>query len=472
MNTTRALAAAVILVTLCQAPATAAAREGTLSWGDCPGGDGGTGMRCATLRVPVDWSKPGGRTIELKLGRLAATGSRPAEGTVLANFGAGAPGIAYLRDVPGVSAAFTRLRQSMDIVTWDPRGYTNGYSTHLPCEIKKKTLPEPPEDQAGFDMIAAGNRADAAPCHDPDPELFDSIGSVTHARDMEAIRRALGESRLNLFMGSYGGVFGQAYARLFPKRIRTMVVDGTGNMTDLEEEDEARARDSERRLRRFLAWCEDEPSCVLRGKDVPRLWQDLVARADRVPLQPGGFDGVKLQDYLGQALISQSAGPERWPAIAEATAEAIAAAARGDASKFAPLGTLVGTNPDVIACQDMPRPASYAALTAFMKRLRAVAPNTGTGGTTAVGRLRCLGYPSPVTFPSGPLPKTVPPLLGVGTWADYPATERVVRQVRGSATIYHDGPGHEIYLSGNACVTRKVNAYLVDKILPAPGTKC
>lgn len=293
MNITRALAAAITLVAVCQSPATATAREGALSWGDCPGGGGAMGMRCVTLRVPVDWSKPGGRTIELKLGRLAATGSRPARGTVLANFGAGAPGIAYLRDVPGVSTAFTQLRQSMDIVTWDPRGYTNGYSTHLPCQIKSKTDPELPDDQAGFDRIAAGNRADAAPCHDPDPQLFDSIGSVTHARDMEAIRRALGESKINLFMGSYGGTFGQAYAHLFPKRIRTMVLDGTGNMSDPEKENAARARDSERRLRRFIAWCADEPSCVLRGKDVPRLWQDLVAQADRVPLQPGGFDGVQ-----------------------------------------------------------------------------------------------------------------------------------------------------------------------------------
>ncbi|MFB9626216.1 alpha/beta fold hydrolase [Nonomuraea helvata] len=465
MNITRALAAAVTLVAFCQSAATAAAREGTLSWADCPGGGGAMGMRCATMRVPVDWSKPGGRTIELKLGLLAATGSRPAKGTVLANFGAGAPGIAYLRDVPGVSTAFTQLRQSMDIVTWDPRGYTNGYSTPLPCQIKSKTDPELPDDQAGFDRIAAGNRADAAPCHDPDPQLFDSIGSVTHARDMEAIRRALSESKINLFMGSYGGTFGQAYAHLFPKRIRTMVLDGTGNMSDPEKENAARARDSERRLRRFIAWCADEPSCVLRGKDVPRLWQDLVAQADRAPLQPGGFDGVKLQDYLGQALISQ--GPERWPAIAEA----IAAAGRGDASKFAAFPALGGPSPDVIACQDMPRPANYAALKAVMKRLRAVAPNTGTGGTT-VTRLRCLGYPSPVTFPTGPLPETVPPLLGAGTWVDFPGTERVVRQVRGSRTIYHDGPGHEIYLSGNACVTEKVNAYFVDRILPAPGTEC
>src|SRR5689334_19734737 len=83
MNITRALAPAITLVAVCQSPATATAREGALSWGDCPGGGGAMGMRCTTLRVPVDWSKPGGRTIELRLGRLAATGSRPARGTVL-----------------------------------------------------------------------------------------------------------------------------------------------------------------------------------------------------------------------------------------------------------------------------------------------------------------------------------------------------------------------------------------------------
>ncbi|MEU6788329.1 hypothetical protein ABZ912_54845 [Nonomuraea angiospora] len=81
MNITRALAVAVTLVALCQSPATAALREGTLSWEDCPGGDSTTGMRCATLRVRVDWSKPGGRTIELKLGRLAKSWPRNGPGS-------------------------------------------------------------------------------------------------------------------------------------------------------------------------------------------------------------------------------------------------------------------------------------------------------------------------------------------------------------------------------------------------------
>ncbi len=459
-----------LLATL--APQQASARS-TLGWGPCPDGDGGLGMECAALRVPVDWSRPGGRKITLMLGRLAA--DRQGNGAVLVNFGAGAPGIMALRD--HFSGSFTDLRHDMDIVTWDPRGYTNGLSTPLPCQIRSRPDPPLPRDQAGFDEIAARNRAVADECRDPDPALFDSIGSATHARDMEAIRKALGGSRLNFYMGSYGGAFGQAYARLFPHGIRTMVLDGTGNMTHPEREHLARARDSEQRMRRFVTWCASESSCVLRGRDIPRLWQAVVARANRTPLETsrGPLDGYTLQERLAAALLwagpQPTPGPAGWLTDWPRIAEAIADADRGDGSGFAAVPGLAGPAPDIVACQDMPRHKNYAALAATLATLRRLVPNTGTGGTTA-GRLGCLGYPTPVTFPGGPLPQDVPPLLGVGTWGDFPATNRVIEQVRGSVSIYHDGPGHELYISGNACVTRHVNTYFLSRALPESGTRC
>jgi pimeloyl-ACP methyl ester carboxylesterase len=464
---TAALLGPVVLAAVVAVPAPAGTGPG-LAWGPCPGGAGTVGIECASLSVPVDWAKPAGRKITLMLGRLAYDGPRQASGSVLANFGAGAPGISFLRDILGPEP-FARLRHEMNIVTWDPRGYTNGLSTHLPCEIRHRVEPALPRNQAEFDQIAADNRSIAETCRDRDPELFDSVGTATHAKDMEAIRRALGESKVNLYMGSYGGAFGQAYARLYPHRIRTMVLDGVGNMTDIRREDIARARDGEVRMRRFVDWCASTSSCALHGVDVPRLWQGLVARADRSPVQaPDGtvYDGVALQIRAVGYLSRGGPGLDLWFRFAQAIADAD----RGDVSGFAAVPPLGGPSPDIIACQDFPRHANHAAMASTIDLLRRIAPNTGAAGTTAI-RLACLGYPTPVTFPSGPVPAGVPPLLGVEAWED-PGTSRAVQQVRGSVTIYHDGLGHELYIQNNACVIGHVNRYFTTKALPPTGTEC
>ncbi|GAA3307946.1 alpha/beta fold hydrolase [Nonomuraea dietziae] len=52
------------------------------------------------------------------------------------------------------------------------------------------------------------------------------MDSASVARDMEAIRVALGEEKLSFIANSYGGRPGIDYSRLFPGRVRAMVFDG------------------------------------------------------------------------------------------------------------------------------------------------------------------------------------------------------------------------------------------------------
>lgn len=296
----------------------------------------------------------------------------------------------FLRD--HYSAAFAELRHDLDIVTWDPRGG----STQLPCEIRSAVDPALPTDQDGFEAIAARVRAAADPCRNPDPALFDSIGSATHARDMDAIRRALSEERINLYMASYGGAFGQAYARLFPRRLRTMVLDGVGNQTDRHRENLALAADAQGRMARFVEWCVGEPACALHGRDVTGMWRSIVAGADREPLVAAdgrSFDGRTLQMVLGSFLMWITSGQGDRAALATA----IAAAEHGDAGGFAKLPAASSPSPDIIACPDFPRFATYAEFAAAVEELRTVAPDTGIAGTP-VGRLGCVGSPAPVTY--------------------------------------------------------------------------
>ncbi|MEU4834825.1 alpha/beta fold hydrolase [Streptosporangium sp. NPDC023615] len=445
-------------------PGAQARQAEPLDWSPCPKDT--IGMECADLRVPVDWSKPDGRRITLKLGRLKATGV--SEGSALVAYGGpGGPGIAITRSVDQWSG----LRRRMDVVTWDTRGYGEqfgGLSTGLPCTWTRVPLPEFPRDDAGFGRLSDTNRGYAEACRNKDPEFFANMSSADNARDMEAIRKALGSAGLNYYGASYAGFYGQDYARLFPGKVRTMVLDGTWNHStaDWGAEMEKMARSNDRALRRFFDWCATKGGC----RDLRARWRGLVAGADRrpIPVKRAGiaYDGRDLRAF---AISAARDGDAAWPELARDIRGALA----GDASGFLPErgGRYPDLSTGVTECLDWPRPANRAELDATIARLRRAAPDAGTANTLATGTLGCIGWPVPVTNPPAPLPKGLPPLLGAGAWDESDAVQRVVAQVPGSTVVRHEGPGHTLYMN-NVCARGHIDRYLTDRVLPAAGTTC
>ncbi|HEY3561869.1 MAG TPA: alpha/beta fold hydrolase [Kribbella sp.] len=438
----------------------------TLTWTECPGGPGAVGIECATLKVPVDWDRPEGRKITLMVGRLPATGPRP-QGSVEVNLG-GPMGINIdlLRSYGGAEA-FTELRKRMDIITWDLRGGPNaaGMSTNLPCEWTGVRMPRTPVNQAEFDKLAATNRASATRCQAKDPELFANMDSASHARDLDAIRQALGQSKLNFYGASYGGFIGQAYANLFPQHVRSLALDGTWSHStgDWDRELPLLARDIQTFLTRFFDWCPGQAHCAA-------LWQQVVARAQRSPLPAGTttYDGNEVR-WMGLRLARR--GEASYPKLLEALRKAD----QGDASGFIPdppNAPYPSTpSPGVVECTDWPHPTSLRQLQRQGRRMEAAAPYTGTAGTIQQAMLSCVGWPVPVQNKPAALPKGLPPLLMAGNWSEYDTGLRVVDQVPGSGSIYHDGPGHTLYQS-NECARAKIDAYLSDLVVPAHGTRC
>jgi pimeloyl-ACP methyl ester carboxylesterase len=472
----RLLAAVVVLLGI-GVPAGAA--PAALVWGDCPGGGGRDGMECARLQVPLDWSKPTGRRVTLMLGRLAA--QQPSAGTVLVNYGGpGAPGVEYTRDrLFTGQQPFAALRQRMDVVTWDPRGYP-GWSTpalDFSClaSVTGRGMPDLPRDPAGFAALAAGNAAAAEACRRQDPELFDHLDTASNVRDMEAIRRALRLPALHLYMGSYGSVYGESYASRYPRRVRGMVIDGgADHATPFDRAQDAMARDNGARMDRFADWCAAEAACPLHGRDVRQAWRALAAAADRAPVPAAGtgatFDGWTMREVATGWLVH--GGADSWTRFAGA----VVTAEGGDATGFvsSPQLPYPSMSYPVSECHEWPHPAGHADLAAAVRRLDAIDPDLGAAGTMVPDVLACVGWPATdaLTDPPRALPAGLPPLLGVGAWGDFPATERVVSRVPGSSTIYHDGTGHELYVTGNACVIGYVDEYFLTGSLPAPRTPC
>ncbi len=438
----------ILALTAATVPLTPAAQP-ALDWGPC--GNGPDHMECASLTVPLDWQHPDGRKVTLGLGRLKST--EQSQGTVLVNYGGpGAPGTVVMggRVLSPGTQPFEQLRQHMDIVTWDPRGYGLGGNSTPAMDwscltsLPHKGMPTPPTSPAGFAQLAASDAAVANACRAQDPALFDHMDSLTNAHDMEAIRQALDQSQLNLYMGSYGGVYGQTYADLYPDRVRTMVIDGSGDHSgDFDRAQDAIAHDNVVRLQRFSTWCAADTTCALHGQDVPKIvavalddWSSKVAMSGR--------------------LIRGDRGD--WPQLAVDLAKA----QHGDKSAF----TNPGMGYPVSECREWPAPHSFAELKATTARLAHIDPVLGAAGTMIAFTLACVNWPGGVDNPPRPLPHGLPPLLAVGTWDDFPATDRVVSRVPGSGSIYHDGNGHELYATGNACVIPLVDKYFLSGMPP------
>ena len=99
-----------------------------------------------------------------------------------------------------------------------------------------------------------------------------------------------------------------------------MVVDGTGDHGgDFERAQYALAADNVVRWQRFTSWCVENTSCALYGQNVAKLWQGIVAKANREPLRvtaDATFDGSTVQE-VGAGRLLRAGGPADWAAFAQ-----------------------------------------------------------------------------------------------------------------------------------------------------------
>ncbi len=234
-------AAAVAAMTVALIPVPGAAIAGAsaravpvprIIWQACPAGSPPAqagGFTCATARVPLDYQDPAGRHIKLVLVRHAATG--PARrGVIFINPG-GPGGVGTFQIPAWIGFMPPVLRRDYDIVSWDPRGV--GDSTAVQCfpSAAAETaflgnyadFPATTSRQASFirrwaafgKICAARNRT-----------LLQHVSTADTARDLDLLRRALGQQKLNYIGLSYGTYLGATYANLFPRHAGRMVLDG------------------------------------------------------------------------------------------------------------------------------------------------------------------------------------------------------------------------------------------------------
>jgi pimeloyl-ACP methyl ester carboxylesterase len=297
------------------------AGQSPLQWGPCPPsgyGENPADKECANVSVPLDYSDPGGRTIDVAISRRPATSREKRRGTLL--LAAGGPGNGGL-DLPDRAEQYmpASVREHFDLVGFDPRG--TRHSTPLTCGLSLAQIPLqrviPWPDPRGFQENVTYARFLAQSCGgSPTADLRAFMTTENRARDMDRIRAALGERKISYYGYSYATYMGAAYLSLFPGRGERFALDSVVSPRAI-------GRDTWRRMgpavelrfpdfTRFAAERNDVYGLGTTDNELRAKYFELGARLDATPVTlPDGqvMDGPLFRAITHDALWSDTMFP-------------------------------------------------------------------------------------------------------------------------------------------------------------------
>ncbi|MFE7116491.1 alpha/beta hydrolase [Streptomyces sp. NPDC057654] len=259
-------------------------------------------VECASVEVPLDYSHPDGERISVAISRQKATDSKARRGVLFYN--PGGPGGSGLTDWYGKSAPKeqfknTPLNASYDLIGFDPRGV--GKSAPLRCA--KLDLPDITSRPTGkdFDHFAAWAKEFEKSCDELDGQRRKYFNTRNTARDMNVIRAALGERRINYVGYSYGTYLGAVYGSLFASRLDRSVLDssmhpdktGYAYMT-------WKAEAARRFVEEWAGWAAERDKTFGLGASVSEVMATVEAVSSRLAGHPaGGWDRNTFDAFLG-----------------------------------------------------------------------------------------------------------------------------------------------------------------------------
>ncbi|WP_225835680.1 alpha/beta hydrolase [Streptomyces sp. NK08204] len=482
MRTRAALlcAAAAVLagsVTAVPVRAAATAPAPKLDWKKCGTSDYPT-LQCASLTVPLDHAHPGGRRITLALSRVPHTA--PASlGPLLVN--PGGPGGSGLTLAGFVASALPKkVAARYDVIGFDPRGV--GRSTPaLDCApgrfkpVRPDTVPATPAlEQANLKRA----RSFAADCGRRYADVLPFIDTVSTARDLDAVRRALGAPRISYFGYSYGTYLGAVYAKLYPARVRRLVLDSIVDPTGVWYDDNlGQDYAFDDRHRALMAWIAKYHATYRLGRDPEKIEARWYAMRAALAKRPAG--GRVGASELEDTFIPGGYFSGYWPYLAEAFAayvndkdpEPLVEAYK----HFAAVDGSGDNGYSVYAavqCRDASWHRNWNRWRRDTWQVYDKAPFMAWNN--AWYNAPCAFWPTatlkPVNVANGKLP---PALLFQATddaATPFPGAVTTHRLLAGSRLVVEEGGGnHGITLSGNSCLDGYLAAYLADGRLPHGG---
>ncbi|WUH28337.1 alpha/beta hydrolase [Streptomyces sp. NBC_00445] len=492
-TTSAGTAAEAALVALPQATPAALSPfyEQRPGWRGC----GVPGFECATVKAPLDYDRPDAGDIRLAVARKKATGPGKRLGSLLVNPGGpGGSAVGYLQAYAGVGYP-AQVRARYDMVAVDPRGVAR--SEPVECldgrEMDAYTRTDTtPDDERETTQLVDAYKKFAEGCGSDSPELLRHVSTAEAARDMDIVRAALGDRRLNFVGASYGTFLGATYAGLFPDRAGRMVLDGAmdpslpARRLNLDQ-----TAGFETAFQSFAKDCVQQPDCPLGGKGTApaKVGANLKAfftKLDAQPIPTGDAGGRTLTESLATTgVIAAMYDEGAWAQLREALTSAMK---EKDGAGLLVLSdsyyerdadgrytNLMFANA-AVNCLDLP--AAFDTPEEVQRNLptfEKASPVFGEG--LAWATLPCAYWPvAPTGVPRRIEAKGAAPIVVVGTTRDPATPYRWARALAGQLSsarlLTYEGDGHTAYGRGSDCIDSTINAYLLRGTPPTKGKRC
>jgi pimeloyl-ACP methyl ester carboxylesterase len=489
--------AAVVLSSLVAAPA-AAELLPVIAWQPCTDPNQ-SGFECATAEVPLDYRDPHGFIIDLALIRHSATDPDRRIGTLF--FNPGGPGGSGTESLPNWLELFpAKLRARFDLVSWDPRGI--GGSTAVECfDTPDEALEFFADLPSGFPVGGAETNAWVRGyarfgqiCAERNGDLLEHVSTADTARDLDLLRRAMGDQPLNYLGLSYGTFLGATYANLFPDTVRAMVLDGNvdpvawtnGGNDDTFLSTSLRLRSdigNDRTLDKFLTLCGDAGTdqCTFSAGNAAATRAKFTILLLRLRAHPIPFNGnpityATLVHLMTELLVVVQEGIPPFPGWAF-TAELLETLWTGGSG---------GTPPPpeydfreqryAVQCLESPNPRRPDV---FQKLAALAFARAGDVGRAWVwGDEPCATWQAVAADRySGPWNRrTAKPILVIGNTFDpqtpHEGAVAMAKELALARLLTVEGYGHSALLNPSTCANNHVSDYFVHGTLPPVGTIC
>ena len=455
-----------------------------LAWSRCGAN------QCTRLLVPLDYSRPDGDTIKLAVLKVAAKDRSGRIGSLVVNPGGpGASGVDYAKAADSIVTP--PVRAVYDIVGFDPRGV--GTSSPIKCLNDRELdsflgADQTPDDKAEEQSFAAVAKAFGDKCKVNGGLLLGHVSTIEAAKDMDILRAALVETKLDYLGKSYGTFLGATYADLFPTKVDKFVLDGALRPSlSSSQVSEGQAVGFETATRAYVQDCVRKGRCPL-GASLDAGMQRLRSFLKQVDAKPLPLDDPYVKALnegwaslgIGIAMYDQRLWPDLTSALRDAfagKADPLMVLANSYAERSS-TGSYTGNLMQVIYavnCLDRSDSRELTHYEAESRSLSAKAPLWGP--FLAWSTVPCGYWP----VPANNAPKTITaagsgPIVVVGTTRD-PATpyqwaQGLASDLENGHLITFDGDGHTAYTRSNPCVDDAVDAYLLKGAVPRTGLRC
>ena len=452
-----------------------------------------TGFSCAKVKVPLDYSNPGGETIEIAVKKRAATGD--SVGSLFIN--PGGPGGSGIELVDSAGTYFSKnLTGSYDVVGFDPRGV--GSSTAIDClsdsdlDAERAGENDPATPSATATIERAQKMNTACESKTGTPGLLDHIDTISAARDLDVLRAVEGQQALTYLGFSYGTYLGATYAELFPANTGRLVLDGTVDPSlSAEDMTLGQAKAFEVALRAYVQECQSSKlSCPLSGDVDSGVSQirEFLESTKTAPIPTSDPQRPLTYDLALTGVLGAMYQTSLWSSLTAALTQAMDTSGSRDGSALMVItdafasrqsdGSYSSNSTEVLMpvnCLDFPVQGDDASWEQNATAVKEASPTFSA--QLLYPDAYCQGWGHESSRKREKITASgAAPILVVGTTGDpatpYAWSEALAEQLETGQLLTWKGNGHTAYGRSNDCVKNAVDTYLLNGTMPDKGLTC